>query len=116
MLDPRHELSEGLRYQKLGMLEEALAKYRVVKDETADPELLGEALRREALVYRAWCRWDDAIDAARRSASIARDAQLDELYAEALNAEAIVHQERGLFADAMALYETISRMTVSDRL
>jgi tetratricopeptide (TPR) repeat protein len=116
MLDARHEIAEGLRYQKLGLLEEALAKYRAVTDSTADPEVLGEALRREALVYRAWCRWDEAISAARRSAEVARGAQLDDLYAEALNAEAIVHQERGLFDEAMTLYETISQMSVSDRL
>ena len=116
MLDPRTELAEGLRYQKIGMLEEALAKYRVAMDSTADPELLGEALCREALVHRAWCRWDEAISAARRSAAIALAAQLDDLYAEALNAEAIVHQEQGHFDSAMTLYEIISRMTVSDRL
>ena len=116
MIDPRGHLEEGLRYQKLGMLDEALEQYRVAIDAAANPETISEAYCREALVYRAWCRWDDAISAARRSATVALSARLDDHYAQALNAEAIVHQERGAFDAAMALYEIIVRMRVSDRL
>ena len=65
MLDPRARLDEGMRYQKLGMLQEALANYRVVVALAEDPETISEAHCREAHVHRAWCRWDDAILAAR---------------------------------------------------
>ena len=116
MIDARARLEEGLRYQKLGMLDEALEQYRVAVESATEPEVISEAYCRESLVYRAWCRWDDAIHAARRSATIALSARLDEQYAEALNAEAIVHQERGSFESAMTLYEIIVRMQVSDRL
>ena len=116
MLDPRSRLEEGLRYHKLGMLDEALEHYRVAIDTASDPEVVSEGYCREALAYRAGCRWDEAINSARRSATVALGARLDEQYAQALNAEAIVHQERGAFDSAMTLYEIIVRMTVSDRL
>ena len=116
MLDPRGRLEEGLRYQRLGMLDEALEHYRVAIDAASDPEVLSEGYCREALAYRAGCRWDEAIHSARRSATVALGARLDEKYAQALNAEAIVHQERGAFDAAMTLFEIIVRMTVSDRL
>ncbi len=116
MNDPRRPLEEGLRYQKLGMLDEALEQYRVAIDSATEPEIISEAFCRESLVYRAWCRWDEAIGSARRSATVALSARLDDHYAQALNAEAIVHQERGAFDAAMTLYEIIVRMRVSDRL
>ena len=108
MLDPRGRLEEGLRYQKLGMLDEALEHYRVAIDAADDPEVVSEGYCREAFAYRAGCRWDEAINSARRSATVALGARLDEQYAKALNAEAIVHQERGAFDAAMTLYEIMS--------
>ena len=116
MNDARRPLEEGLRYQKLGMLDQALEQYRVAIDSATEPEIISEAFCRESLVYRAWCRWDEAIGSARRSATVALSARLDDHYAQALNAEAIVHQERGAFDAAMTLYEIIVRMRVSDRL
>jgi tetratricopeptide (TPR) repeat protein len=116
MNDLRGQLEEGLRYQKLGMLDQALEQYRVAIDSATDPEIISEGFCRESLVYRAWCRWDEAIRSARRSATIALSARLDDHYAQALNAEAIVHQERGAFDAAITLYEIIVRMKVSDRL
>src|SRR5688572_8531789 len=107
MLDARRALEEGLRYQKLGMLDEALEHYRVAIDAASDPEVVSEGYCREAHAFRAGCRWDDAISSARRSATVALDAQLDEQYAQALNAEAIVHQECGAFDAAMNLFEII---------
>src|SRR5688500_1375313 len=103
MIDPRGQLEEGLRYQKLGMLDQALEQYRVAIEGATEPDVISEALCRESLVYRAWCRWDEAIHTARKSATVALSARLDDHYAQALNAEAIVHQERGSFDAAMAL-------------
>jgi tetratricopeptide (TPR) repeat protein len=116
MSSPWGQIEEGVRYQKLGKLEEALAHYREAADATSDPAIVGTALCRQAHLYRAWCKWDEGIAAARRSAMIALSNRLDELYAEALNAEAIVHQERGAFDEAVAIYEIIIRMRISDRL
>jgi tetratricopeptide (TPR) repeat protein len=116
MLDPRSRLDEGLRYQKLGMLDQALEQYRVAMDSATDPGIISEALCREALAYRAGCRWAEAVAAARRSGAVAAAAGLEDLRAQALNAEAIVHQERGAFDEATALYDVILGMDVNDRL
>ena len=116
MPDHQMHLDEGLRFQKLGMLEEALDHYESASRVTTEPALVGEALRREALVYRAWCKWDKAVEAARQSAAVARSANLHELHAEALNAEAIVHQERGDFDRAMSLLQEILDTAVSDKV
>lgn len=116
MLDHEMHLAEGLRFQKLGMLEQALEHYDVAAKSSTDPAQVSEALRREALVYRAWCKWDKAVEAARQSATIAHTAKLDELYAEALNAEAIVHQERGEFDEAIALLRKSLASAATHRL
>jgi tetratricopeptide (TPR) repeat protein len=116
MLDPRVQLDEGLRYEKLGMLEQALKHYEQTAGAADDPSLLGEAYRRESLVYRAWCKWDKAIEAARRCATVARMNNHSEMYAAALNAEAIVHQERGDFDRAVPLLEEILGLKLDDKL
>ena len=69
--DPQARLEEGLRFQKLGMLEKALEHYQATVDSSNDPSVLAEAYRREAHVYRAWCKWDKAIEAAQRCARVA---------------------------------------------
>ena len=44
MIDPRGQLEEGLRYQKLGMLDQALEQYKVAIDSATDPAVTpGEA-------------------------------------------------------------------------
>jgi tetratricopeptide (TPR) repeat protein len=116
MIDPWSQIEEGVRYYRLGMLDEALMQYRAAAGSVDDPAVVGAALCREAHLYRAWCRWEDGIAAARRSASVALANRFDDLYAEALNAEAIIHQDRGAFDDALTLYEIIVRMKISDRL
>ena len=52
-----------------------------------------------------------ALEAARRAARLAEDAGLREPYAEALNAEAIVHQTREDFAKAIPLLERMLEIT-----
>jgi tetratricopeptide (TPR) repeat protein len=81
-----------------------------------EPAVVSEAFRRLSSVYRTRCDWDDALTAARRSAAIARQAGLDELFAEALNAEAAVHQSRGDFTRAVPLLEQILTLTQDERV
>jgi tetratricopeptide (TPR) repeat protein len=103
--DTRELLDDGLRYEKAGVPERALACYESALQHTHDPALISESLRRQAHVYRMRCDWEIAIAAARRSAEAARNARSTELLAEAWNAEAAVHQSRGDFDAASALYE-----------
>jgi tetratricopeptide (TPR) repeat protein len=116
MLDPQRELEEGFRLWKAGMVKEAVEHYRATARHSAEPRLVAEALLREAWAYRAWCKWDEAIDAAQRGAAIAQRADLQTLYAEALNAEALVYQARGEFDAAVPRYEEMLSVTNDPRL
>ena len=116
MLDPRSELDEGLRYEKVGMLKRAVDKYAATAATARDPAIVAEALLREAWAYRAWCRWGEAIDSAQRSAAIAQRASLEVPYAEALNAEAMVYHARGEFDAAVTRYEEILSVTTDQRM
>jgi tetratricopeptide (TPR) repeat protein len=116
MLDPQVQLDQGLRYQKNGLLEDALRAYDGALAGASDPALRTQALCRKAWIYRAWCKWDKAIAAAQEGAEVARAAQLDALHGEALNAEAIVHQERGDFGAALPLFQRTLDTTADDRI
>lgn len=116
MPDPRMHIDEGLRFQKLGMLDRALEEYQATLITTADPAITGEALCRQAHVYRAWCRWDDAVRLARRGAALAREEGLGQLEAEALNAEAIVLLELCHFDEAVVLFERILALPIDERM
>lgn len=100
----REILDDGLRYEKAGMMDRALEQYLSALEHARDPSLVSESLRRQAHVYRTRCDWEEAIDAARRSAAAAHSAQSAPLLAEAWNAEAAVHQSRGDFDPAVVLY------------
>lgn len=116
MHDARTHIAEGVRFQKLGLHQRALQQFEASLAASQDPEITGEVLVHQAQVYRAWCKWDEAIGAARRAAETARDAKLERIQAEALNAEAIVHQELGHFDDAVILFERILALDIDDRL
>ncbi|NIR59036.1 MAG: hypothetical protein GWO02_05705, partial [Gammaproteobacteria bacterium] len=75
-----------------------------------------EALRRKSDVYRQKCAWDAALKAARASAQTAIRAELPELFAEALNAEAAVYLSRGDLVAARPLLEQILSIVAEDRI
>lgn len=100
----RELLDDGSKYERAGMPDRALDRYRAALEQTDDPALISESLRRQAHVYRSRCDWDSAVDAAVRSAQVAEGAGLIDLLAEAWNAEAAVHQSRGDFDAAIPLY------------
>jgi tetratricopeptide (TPR) repeat protein len=106
MPGPRELIEQGLRYETGGVLDRALASYQQAATEAVDdPRCRAEALRREADVLRSRCQWDDAIERARISAATARAHGFDTLLAEAINAEAAVHQSRSELDRAQQLYE-----------
>lgn len=107
---------EGLRRQKAGLPEQAIALYRAALELTDDPALISEALQGQAHAYRIRCEWDEAADTARRSVRIAEQTGLPDLLAEALNAEAAVHQSRGDFALAIPLYRRILQVAQDVRI
>ena len=115
MPDPLEMLADGQRYQRAGLLDRALDCFRCAA-ESADPLLAIEAARRESSVHRARCEWDEAFAAVGRSADLARQLGRDDLYAEALNAEANIHQSRGDFGRATALLERALTLKPGDRV
>ena len=107
-------LREGMVHQRAGTLDAAMACYQRIAG-SPDPALASAGWRHVAGVHRLHSDWDAAIDAARRAATLAEEAGLRELYAEALNAEAIVHQMREDFAKATPLLERMLEITADSK-
>jgi tetratricopeptide (TPR) repeat protein len=115
MPEPLGDIEEGLRLEKAGMLDRALAHYEAATEGT-DPLTVATAWRRRASVLRTRCEWGDALAAARESAAVARRHGLDDAHAEALNAEAAVFQSQGDFPAAVPLLERALDMTGEPRI
>jgi tetratricopeptide (TPR) repeat protein len=115
MPEPLGDIEEGLRLEKSGMLDRALAHYEAAT-ENEDPLTVATAWRRRASVLRTRCDWEGARAAARESAAVAVRHGLTNAHAEALNAEAAVFQSQGDFASATPLLERILEMTKDPRI
>ena len=115
MPDPLGDIEEGLRLEKFGMLDRALAHYEAAASDN-DPVTVTTAWRRRASVLRTRCDWDGALAAARESAAVAVRHGLRDAHAEALNAEAAVFQSQGDFAAAIPILERILDMTANPRI
>lgn len=115
MPEPLGDIEEGLRLEKAGMLDRALAHYEAAT-EGGDPLTVATAWRRRASVLRTRCEWAGAIAAARESAAVAERHGLDDAHAEALNAEAAVFQSQSDFVAAVPLLERALQMTEEPRI
>lgn len=116
MPDASELIEEGIRYERGGALDKALKSYQAAFEYSPSSRLTAEALRRQADVYRTQCAWDEAFAAARRSAEVARKANLPDLHADALNAEASIHLTRGEFEPAAAIYHSMLAGNATDRV
>lgn len=116
MTRSREQLDEGLRHEKAGAFDRALERYAAALADAESPAEQSEAWRRQAHVRRLRCEWDGAIEAARRAAAIASSASLPGALAEALNAEAAVHQSRGDYDLARELYGRILNECADERI
>lgn len=116
MTTARDRLDAGLRFQKSGLLDDALACYREVTERERDPALVSEALRRTSDVHYLRSEWDVALDTAERAALVAKDAGLTVHFAEALNQTAAVYIGRGEFDSAVALLEQALATSTDPRL
>lgn len=116
MPDSASLIARGLRYERAGVLDEAMRCYEQAEARAEAPPEHSEALRRQADVLRIRCEWDAALERARRSEDVARDAGLDDAVAEAINAQAAVHQSRGSFELAEPLYEQILEIAPHARI
>ncbi|HKG90561.1 MAG TPA: tetratricopeptide repeat protein [Gemmatimonadaceae bacterium] len=116
MPDPLELLEEGIRCEHSGALERAFERYQSAAELAEDPDVVSEALRRQAEIYRSRCEWENALETAHRSADVARRAKLPGRVAEALNAQASVYMSRGQFDTAAPLLGQILALTTDDRL
>jgi tetratricopeptide (TPR) repeat protein len=105
---------EGMALQNAGSLDEADAVFRKLIAST-NPVVSSLGWRHVATVYRLKSSWADAVAAAQQAAAIAERIGLRELYAEALNAEAIVYQEQGDLDRAVPLLERMLTITADPK-
>ena len=116
MTDHAELLQEGIRAERLGVLDRAVELFGRVARDARDPDVTSDAFSRLANVHRLRCDWNEAIAAAHSAQRIAREARLPLREHEALNAEAGVLMERGDLASAMPLFERIVQESSDDRL
>jgi tetratricopeptide (TPR) repeat protein len=109
-------LEAGVAMEHGGDTVRALATYAEAAALATTAAERAEALRRTADVHRTRTEWDDAVAAARGSARVARAAGLEELEAEALNAEAGVGILRGDLATGVALLEAALTLRIGERV
>ena len=109
-------VKEGVEAEKRSDLGHAERCYLVVLKDPPSEKVLAEVHCRLANLYRNQCDWDKALHHARESGRVAKRLDDPKQYAEALNAEALVHQSRGVFHEAKALLEQVLAATDDSRL
>ena len=98
-------LADGIRYERGGVVQRARECFEAVtRTEAEDPASAAEAWWRLANLHRLHSSWDDALAAARRSATIAREHALQDVEADALNIEGAIWMMRGDYDTARELY------------
>jgi tetratricopeptide (TPR) repeat protein len=110
-------IADGVAHLRAGDGDGAIASFEdaaQVATGLDDVAGLSAALRHLSIVQRQRSEWDEAIALARRAADVARAGGLRDSLAEAYNAEAVVHQSRGAFAEAEALLAE-AYVTTADR-
>ena len=110
------QLNEGFEAEKKSDLDHAERCYQAVLKARPSDNVLAEVHCRLAHLYRTRCQWDQALQHARDSARIANRLDDKKQYAEALNAEAIIHQSRGEFDQAIPLLERVLNATQDARM
>lgn len=107
-------LGRGMMLRNAGDLDAALALFRAVAA-SPDASLASAGWRHVAGICCMRSAWDDAVSAARRSATLAQETGLRELYAEALNAEAMAYQLQGDWDRAVPLLEQMLEVSADPK-
>lgn len=109
-------LKEGVEAEKRSDLGHAERCYTAVLKHPSSEKVRAEVHCRLSNLYRNQCDWDRALHHARESGRVAKRLDDTNQYAEALNAEALVHQSRGIFDQAKTLLEQVLAATDDPRL
>jgi tetratricopeptide (TPR) repeat protein len=107
MPDGAKLLEDGRYFECAGVLDRALESYARAASGAADPALAAEALTHQSRIHRCRAEWQAALDTARRAQDLAREAKLDQAFAEGAIAEANVLICRGDFQPALRLFEQV---------
>lgn len=91
----RQLIDEWQRYEAAGSHDRAFARYKAAAERATDPAGLSEAIRRQSDVQRLRAEWNEALASAERAEKIAEEEGLDDLRAEAVNAQGAIHLVRG---------------------
>jgi tetratricopeptide (TPR) repeat protein len=115
---PRNDISsilaEGIRYERSGVTERAIACFEQVTTRADEnPAVAAEAWWRLANQERLQSRWSQALEAARRGAALAREHGLVTQEADALNIEGGVWMNRADYASARPLFEQVLALVSS---
>jgi tetratricopeptide (TPR) repeat protein len=116
LADFRQIIEEGRRYEAAGSYDRALQRYRAAADAAADPSSRSEAVRRQSDVFRARSELDQALSAAEEAEQIAVEHSLNDLIAEALNAQGAVNHSRGDFPVAEDFYSRALAVATDPRV
>jgi tetratricopeptide (TPR) repeat protein len=99
-------LEEGIRYERGGLTARAVSCFEEVTQQwREDPASAAEAWWRLANQHRLQSRWFEALEAARGGAALARQHELRNHEADALNIEGAIWMTRGDYATARPLFE-----------
>ena len=109
-------LDEGLRAERNGSLDDALAAYGAAIAASVDPRVHAEAYTRIADVHRERCQWEEGVAAAQTAQRIAREAALERELADARIAEGNVLMIQGEFAAAMPIFREVADSSVDPRI
>jgi tetratricopeptide (TPR) repeat protein len=99
-------LEEGIRYERGGMTARAVSCFEdVTQHWRDDPASAAEAWWRLANQHRLQSRWFEALEAARTGSALARQHDLRNHEADALNIEGAIWMTRGDYGTARPLFE-----------
>ena len=106
-VDPE-TLDDGVKLERAGLPDRALAVYRAIAERGGEPESVAAALTHQADVHRSLCHWDESLTAAREAQRVAREAHLPQCLADAQIAEVNVCMSRGDFGSATMLLSEVA--------
>ena len=98
-------LADGVRYERGGVVARARECFEAVTRQAEEnPAAAAEAWWRLANLHRLHSSWDQALNAARKSAELSQEFGIVDTEADALNIQGAVWYNRGDFDQARALF------------
>ena len=108
-------LADGIRYERGGVVHRARECFETVtRASDAHPEEAAEAWWRLANLHRLHSSWDDALDCARKSATLAHEQGFPNVEADALNIEGAIWYMRGDHNQARQYYLRVLDLATTD--